>query len=226
MERLQLVRYLDSGLSLDAIAELAGKHPSTISYWLKSYGLEANGAVKHSPKGGIRREELTPLVARGLTTRVIAERLGRSQTTVRYWIRKFGLREPIEVRNRPKLEAQAAGLRTFVRNCRTHGETVHLIENSGRARCRRCRQEAVSRRRRKIKRLLVEEAGGRCALCGYNGYVGALQFHHRDPSEKEFNLAAQGVTRSMDSARAEAAKCTLLCANCHAEVEAGLKRLP
>ena len=37
--------------------------------------------------------------------------------------------------------------------------------------------------------------------------------------------AARGVTRSLAAARAEAAKCVLLCANCHAEVEAGVKRL-
>ncbi|MEO8690851.1 MAG: hypothetical protein ABI611_21875, partial [Solirubrobacteraceae bacterium] len=92
----------------------------------------------------------------------------------------------------------------------------------GRYRCKLCRSEHVSARRRRVKRLLVEEAGGRCILCGYDRYTGALQFHHLDPSTKSFALSVQGVARSLEKARAEAAKCVLICANCHAEVEAGV----
>jgi 5-methylcytosine-specific restriction endonuclease McrA len=76
-----------------------------------------------------------------------------------------------------------------------------------------------------VKRILVGEAGGCCAICGYVGCVAALQFHHRNPSTKLFSLATEGATRSLAKARAEAKKCVLLCANCHAEVEAGYRRL-
>jgi hypothetical protein len=76
-----------------------------------------------------------------------------------------------------------------------------------------------------VKALLVEEAGGRCVVCGYSRYLGALGFHHVDPETKSFALGAVGVTRSLEKARAEAAKCILLCANCHAEVEAGIVSL-
>ena len=75
--------------------------------------------------------------------------------------------------------------------------------------------------RRRTKRKLVEEAGGRCALCGYSRCMAALQFHHLDPSQKEFSLSVRGITRSIEKLRAEAAKCVLLCSNCHAEVEVG-----
>ncbi len=57
-------------------------------------------------------------------------------------------------------------------------------------------------------------------------YVGALQFHHRDPATKAFEVSRQGITRSLDRLRLEARKCVLLCANCHAMVEAGLLLLP
>jgi hypothetical protein len=80
----------------------------------------------------------------------------------------------------------------------------------------------VTARRRRVKRALVEEAGGRCVLCGYDRFPGALQFHHVDPATKSFALSVQGVARSLEKARAEAAKCVLICANCHAEVEGGL----
>jgi hypothetical protein len=51
-------------------------------------------------------------------------------------------------------------------------------------------------------------------------------FHHVDPGEKAFAFSRHGVTRSLAAARAEAAKCVLLCSNCHAEVEAGTAKLP
>jgi 5-methylcytosine-specific restriction endonuclease McrA len=73
-----------------------------------------------------------------------------------------------------------------------------------------------------VKRILVDEAGGRCVLCGYDRYLGALEFHHVNPSEKSFQLGMGGLTRSIASMRAEAAKCVLLCSNCHAEVEGGV----
>jgi hypothetical protein len=76
------------------------------------------------------------------------------------------------------------------------------------------------RRRRTVKQILVEEAGGRCKLCGYDRCLAALEFHHADPSSKEFGVSRRGA-RSIDRLRAEVHKCVLLCSNCHAEVESG-----
>jgi hypothetical protein len=61
-----------------------------------------------------------------------------------------------------------------------------------------------------------------CPLGGYSRSVTALQFHHLDPAQKAFSLSHRGVTLALEAARAEAAKCVLLCANCHAEVEGGI----
>ncbi len=81
--------------------------------------------------------------------------------------------------------------------------------------------ERVAARRRQGKRLLVEEAGGRCVLCGYDRFEGALHFHHLDPATKKFGISQEGATLGIGTLRAEAAKCVLLCANCHVEVEHG-----
>jgi hypothetical protein len=109
--------------------------------------------------------------------------------------------------------------------CPTHGLTDYWLEGRGYYRCLRCRWERVSRRRRSLKQILVDEAGGECRLCGYDRCVSALHFHHVDPDTKSFAIAGQGVTRSLAGAREEAQKCVLLCANCHAEVEAGVVSL-
>ena len=110
--------------------------------------------------------------------------------------------------------------------CPGHGTTAFRRRAEGGWRCLKCRAEAVVARRRTVKATLVLDAGGACALCGYARSVAALQFHHVDAATKNFQLGRHGVTRSLSAARAEAAKCILLCANCHAEVEAGVATIP
>ena len=89
----------------------------------------------------------------------------------------------------------------------------------------KCRSEQVSKQRRRLKRILVLEAGGCCQLCGYDRCPSALHFHHLRPEQKAFSLGQEGAYRSLERARAEAEKCALLCANCHAEVEDGVTTL-
>lgn len=97
--------------------------------------------------------------------------------------------------------------------------TKFVLEGRGYYRCTLCRKAGVVAHRRKNKKILVDEAGGKCIRCGYDRYIGALQFHHRDPSIKERGLSKRGLTISIARLREEAKKCDLLCANCHAEVE-------
>lgn len=78
----------------------------------------------------------------------------------------------------------------------------------------------VSWRKRK-KAALVEEHGGKCVLCGYNRYVGALHFHHLKPEEKEFRIG--GTTLSIEKLKSEAQKCILVCMNCHTEIHHGIR---
>jgi len=85
---------------------------------------------------------------------------------------------------------------------------------------------AVAKRRRKIKDMIIAYKGGRCVVCGYRKYTGALDLHHIDGSRKEFGLSACGLTRSWKKTKAEADKCVLVCANCHRELHGGVTQLP
>lgn len=221
MDRELLKGWLEDGLSLSAIGALVDRDPTTVAYWLKKHGLKANGHDKHSPKGGLTREQVEPLVEAGLTLEEIGARLHRGDRTIRYWIDAHGLPKPRDKRRgATRDEMQAPGdHRAMI--CRKHGRTEFVRRPDGYSRCKRCRAAAVITRRRKVKRLLVEEAGGKCVRCGYDQSVAALHFHHLDPSEKAFGLALRGHTRALAELRAEARKCVLLCANCHAEVEHG-----
>lgn len=82
--------------------------------------------------------------------------------------------------------------------------------------------KAVSKRRRKIKEMAVEYKGGKCVFCGYNRCIGALEFHHLNPDEKDFNIASTGTTRSWEKVKKELDKCICVCANCHREIHNGI----
>ena len=64
---------------------------------------------------------------------------------------------------------------------------------------------------------MVDEAGGRCEICGYKRSLRALSFHHVEPAQKEFSVSQGLHSRAMEELRAEARKCLLLCMNCHFE---------
>ena len=107
------------------------------------------------------------------------------------------------------------------RECQNHGPTVHHRYADGRLRCKRCVGEAVTRRHQRLKRMLIEEFGGGCAVCGYDRTPYNLHFHHVDASTKSFSMH-MGVGKAIATFREEAKKCVLVCANCHGEIEAGL----
>jgi transposase len=221
MERRWLAEQVQAGRSIEAIAREVGRHPSTVAYWVQKYGLQSTHAARHAARGPLDRKRLRALVDAGLTTRQIAAEVGRSQATVRHWLREYDLRT---ARART---SQTVDVREAVRTCSVHGDTTFVAYGpSDHLRCVLCRRQRVADHRRRVKAVLVAEAGGRCRLCGYDRYVGALHFHHNAPGEKAFGLALRGAARSLERSRAEARKCTLLCANCHAEVEAGVARLP
>ena len=76
--------------------------------------------------------------------------------------------------------------------------------------------ESVRVWRKRTKKKLIEYKGGKCELCGYNKCDSALQFHHKDPTEKDFSIS--GKSLSFDRLKEEVDKCMLVCSNCHAEI--------
>jgi 5-methylcytosine-specific restriction endonuclease McrA len=171
-------------------------------------------------------DRLEQLVADGASIARICRDLGMTRYAAKRALKRAGLRTQRAVHLHSSREARANGVSRVVRTCPKHGVGPFARDARGTYRCTRCSADAVSKRRRRIKAILIEEAGGRCGLCGYDRCVRALAFHHLDPDTKAFGLAEGGLARSLAQARAEAAKCILLCANCHAEVEAGVTVLP
>ena len=82
-------------------------------------------------------------------------------------------------------------------------------------------------RAREKKFRLVRQLGGCCQKCGYSRNLAAMEFHHRDPETKRFQLDARTLAnRHWTDIEAEAKKCELLCSNCHAELHNPRSTLP
>lgn len=67
-------------------------------------------------------------------------------------------------------------------------------------------------RRRELIHSLRVSMGGKCSKCGYDEEVRILQFHHHNGGKKD-NVTALQTLKAIEE---EAAKCILLCPNCHA----------
>ena len=79
------------------------------------------------------------------------------------------------------------------------------------------------KRRRNLKEKLVVLMGGKCKVCSYDRCLGALEFHHLDPSQKDPNFKSSTLLEyKMEVIEVELKKCALLCCRCHREVHAGL----
>lgn len=61
--------------------------------------------------------------------------------------------------------------------------------------------------------------GGACEICGYCKNIAALEFHHKNPEEKKFNVDMRKFSNmTLEKLEAELEKCILVCANCHREL--------
>lgn len=103
---------------------------------------------------------------------------------------------------------------------------IFISNNPNRKYCYECSPEGLSAaesqrmKKRALKHYLLSLKGGKCERCGYDKCEGALQFHHKDPSQKEFNFSHINLNDSdfsMERLLKELDKCEVLCANCHFE---------
>ena len=101
--------------------------------------------------------------------------------------------------------------------CKTCDETnASEFYSTRKTQCKSCFNRAQMDKWMGNKRKAVEAVGNKCSCCGYNKYIGALEFHHTDPLTKEINwnnlwsLSPNKIEKALEGT-------ILLCANCHRE---------
>ena len=57
-----------------------------------------------------------------------------------------------------------------------------------------------------------------CVICGYKEHWAALDFHHRNPETKLFNISKK-ITIKKTTLLKEIQKCDVVCANCHRRIK-------
>lgn len=95
--------------------------------------------------------------------------------------------------------------------CNICNKAIKQLQNRNRNRCSGC---TTKMRRYRTKMAAVKLLGGSCTKCGYNKNISAFEFHHLDPSQKDFNIG-NAANKSWEVIKKEIQKCVLLCANCH-----------
>jgi hypothetical protein len=84
--------------------------------------------------------------------------------------------------------------------------------------------QSIKKQRQNIKIKAVAYKGGSCVKCGYNRCLRSLQFHHIDPTQKDFAISSSG--KSWADILLELDKCVLVCSNCHGEIHDQLITTP
>lgn len=79
--------------------------------------------------------------------------------------------------------------------------------------CKPCRSRYTTERRRNIKIRAIKYLGGKCEHCQGKFIPAVYDFHHKDPSMKDFSIGKQ--LRTFEAIKKELDKCILLCSNCH-----------
>ena len=162
----------------------------------------------------IEKELLEKYLTEKKSGQKIAVLCGCSLSTVRHWMKNYGLK----FANIPKKNNGKEKICTLCKELKPAKEFYRNNRASGHSHCKPC-LSGEQRDRLRVKKIgAVKLKGGKCIVCGYDRYVGSFDFHHLDPTQKDVNISRLNRTIDDPILLAELDKCVLLCRNCHSEV--------
>ena len=159
------------------------------------------------------RLELEPLVNLGLSTRKISSKLGLSQTTINYRLKKCNLSTNISI--------NTLGLTCFYCSKQLINNQSNFCSTTHRDLYYKYSDYYQNRHNKgkDIRNFLLGQCGAICSICGYKANSAALVFHHVKPEEKVFGINTNNcVFKNEQELLEELKKCILVCSNCHAEL--------
>lgn len=148
-----------------------------------------------------------------------ADKLDLSTADIRYYLKKFKIKRNgnnlisnTEIRVCTKCNASKDASEFYYQS---YARTDRKSRQG--SWCKVCMRGQTVARQRKYKQMAIDYKGGKCEICGYSRYIGALEFHHLDPTQKDFQMSTFSKKPIDELGRKELDKCKLLCANCHRE---------
>lgn len=218
------IELISKGYTSKQIAESIGQSTSTVKRNLISLGLKT---LHKRETLTLRRDILEKYIESDHSTYEIADILKCSQSSVKHWLKKFGLKtHPKWQLDRDRIKEEIeSGFKTCPK-CdikKPIDQDNFYIKKNGKFHhwCRNCNDKISLEKQTERKQMCVDYKGGKCIKCGYNKYIGSLDFHHVNPNEKKFNISNLR-TYSFDVLKSELDKCVLLCRNCHGELHGGV----
>ena len=168
-------------------------------------------------------------IERRLTLTQMSTECGKSPSTIGYWLRKHGLtmstwRRPKGYKNMPDFDPHNPRETYRCWKCSEYKSPDGFYwKKSGKSSaCKSCIAVLDTKRSKDFKQECVAYKGGECLSCGYSRCLAALEFHHIDPSEKDYTIST--VRKGpLSKVMAELDKCVLVCSTCHREIHEGLK---
>ena len=175
------------------------------------------------------KSTLETYISQGLSLGQISKATNKSKTSIRHWLKKFDLKTVNKsFKEQPRTRSIVLINGIQFKTCPKCKESKTLNDNFYTSKngdihgwCKPCNNKTTYQKQLDRKIECVNYKGGKCIVCGYNRYIGSLDFHHLNPEEKEFNIA-QLRSYSLTQLTKELDKCVLLCRNCHGEVHHGL----
>jgi hypothetical protein len=163
----------------------------------------------------MNKEIILKAINETATVRAAARLVGVNDMKLRYWMKKHSVL--------PKKTYTPTESKTkHCPRCKTEKNKEDFFKNRNTlsSYCKKCMYEFNAENRRVFKIKCVEYKGGKCIKCNYNNSMSALEFHHRNPDEKDFQLSGSQLNKQCnlsDKIKKELDKCDLMCSNCHRE---------
>lgn len=154
--------------------------------------------------------ELKTLTESCNTIKEISISAGKSETTIKYWLKKHDLKI-IKAKVYEKICSDCKTLKPLSEYYLKNKE-----KQSYNSYCKDCSKTAATKSKRNFKDDCIDYKGGSCINCGYSKCRAALEFHHLESDLKEFELSRK--TNLNNEVKLELDKCILVCANCHREI--------
>ena len=215
---------IDKGYTTNQIAEEMKVSWSSIKRRFRELGLRT---THWKPPLNIKKEALEKMVSQNYSTHRMARELGCSQGAIKHWLKKWGMKTNAKWtidRKNLRLEIES-GYKTcskcHIKKPLTKENFYMRSKGIFHYWCKECNDKISLQKQTERKRKCVEYKGGKCIICGYNKYLGSLDFHHVDPAKKDYNISNLD-TYSLEVLQRELDKCLLVCRNCHGEIHGGL----